>query len=118
MSGLSYVYIFFQSNFLEVPVYILFYVFIFKSSLNIKQTSIVVTLTNLLTHPLVFFVIMRLSLSYIENILIAEAFAIGAETLLHAWIFRISAKKTFVASLFANLVSWQLAPMLTFYIFY
>ncbi len=114
MEFLSYFYIFLQSNALELPVYWLAY----RAVMGFTQSASAATLANMITHPVVFFVFMGMERSYIESILAAEAFAIVVETLLHKYTFtRISWTNVFCASLFANLCSWQVAPLLTYHFF-
>jgi hypothetical protein len=110
--SLTYLYVFLQSNLLEVPIYYLF----FRRQETPWQSLQRVTLINSLTHPIVFFVIMNLEMTYLQNILAAELFAIMAETLYFALVFKRSASWSFLAALIANLVSWQLAPVLTYLI--
>lgn len=109
----TYLYIFLQSNLLEVPFYHLF----FKKSQTPFETLTYSTAINSLTHPIVFFVIMNLQGTYLENILLAESFAILAETLFFAKILKKGFLRSFFAALVANLVSWQVAPMMTYYLF-
>lgn len=108
--SLAYLYIFLQSNLLEVPFYYLF----FRKQKSILQTLLLVTAINSLTHPVVFFVIMNFKMTYLTNILLAEAFAIGAETLFFYKVCKLGGGTSFRAAFYANLVSWQLAPMLTY----
>ncbi len=61
---------------------------------------------------------MSLDRNYIENILIAEAFAIIAETFIHSWATKMPIRQAFAASLVANIVSWQVAPLLTYLLFF
>jgi hypothetical protein len=69
---------------------------------------------NTITHPLVFFFIMNFTLTYLQNILIAECFAIGIEAMLLRWALKENFIHCLVISFFANFLSWQLAPMLTY----
>lgn len=112
------IYLFFllQSNLLEWPVY-LARLSDKKTGWSWKRTALFVTVLNSITHPLVFFGFMNLPLPYLANILLAETFAIGAE----AWALHRFAergwKDSLLTSAFANLLSWQLAPMLTYTFF-
>ncbi len=110
--SLAYIYIFLQSNLLEVPIYYLF----FRKQKSLFQTLLLVTAINSLTHPIVFFVIMNFKLTYLTNILLAEAFAIVAETLFFHKVCQFEFGRSFRAALWANLVSWQLAPMITYFL--
>ena len=118
MSDLSYVYIFLQSNGLEIPVFWLMYRIWSIPKTGFGRVAGYTTLINLFTHPIVFFAIMPLKIPYIYTILLAEAFAIVGETLFHRKTFKICIRKAFLTSLLANLASWQVAPMLTYWIFY
>lgn len=113
-----YLYVFFQSNGLEVLFLLGFYQW-FQSRDRVRPTDIAlrVTLANTLTHPIVLFIILRSPLTYLSAILVAEAFAIVAEAILHRYIFGISWKKAVLGSTFANLLSWQMGTMLTTWIF-
>ncbi|MGZ3693536.1 MAG: hypothetical protein ACXWQO_05055 [Bdellovibrionota bacterium] len=108
-----YLYVFWQSNLLEVGIYYLFY----KKQLSLGRTFAVVTLANSVTHPLVFFGFMASSATFLVAILAAEAFAVAAETCLHSYGTKLSTRRTFPAALAANLFSWQLAPMFTYWLF-
>ena len=110
----EYVYTFMQSNLLEVPVYWLFY----RKRLGIGRTLLLVTLANAVTHPLVFFGFMGSRLSFLTSIVLAEIFAVVAETLLDRTFAQIPLGLAFVAALAANLFSWQLAPILSYFIFF
>lgn len=105
-----YFFVFLLSNLLEVPVY---WGFLREQGLSFARSVLVVTAMNSLTHPIVFFVIMNFRLTYLWDILLAEAFAIVSE----AWILRkvtgAGPGRAFGASVMANVVSWQLAPLIT-----
>ncbi len=113
MISLAYLYIFLQSNILEIPIYWL----CFRKKLSFKSTAISVTAINSLTHPIVFFVFMNFHQSYLQNILLAEAFAISTEALFFSRVLKLSWPSAIFASVLANLISWQLAPMLTYLLF-
>lgn len=108
----SYLYIFLQSNLLEVPFYFIF----FKRNNSFHKILCLTTAINSLTHPIVFFVLMNLKISYLNTILIAEAFAIITETLFFYKFLEPNLKRSFLGALTANLVSWQLAPIITYMI--
>ncbi|NJM10311.1 MAG: hypothetical protein HC883_05490 [Bdellovibrionaceae bacterium] len=57
---------------------------------------------------------MKMPLGYLPNVLIAELFAIGAEGFVYK---QMGLPRPWLASVFANLISWQLAPVLTTYFF-
>ena len=113
---MDYLYLFAQSNLLEMPVYFLF-LKSFQNKLRFIDKIIFVTGLNAITHPIVFFIIMNLKFTYLQNIIMAEVFAVITEGI----ILKISIDQgflpCFLASFFANLVSWQISPMLT-YAFY
>lgn len=107
-----YLYIFLQSNLLEVP----FYRLLLGQKKSWLKSTMQVTAINSLTHPIVFFVIMNAQNTYLQNILLAEGFAIVAETLFFFGVMKVNFVRALVAATVANLVSWQLAPMLTYFI--
>ena len=113
--SLSYLFIFFQSSLIETVVFAFLYKKISRGNLRIKRSALVTSLSNSVTHPLVFFGFMASTLSYFWAVLFAEAFAVGAETLLHKKSLRsnLSWAQVFGVSLLANLASWQLGPMFT-----
>ena len=111
----DYVYIFLQSSLLETLVYWAFY----RRRLSLGAIVTLVTASNALTHPVVFFGFLASSLSYLAAILLAEGFAVAAETGLHRWgaAGRLSWARAFAAAVVANLFSWQVAPALTYFFF-
>ena len=115
MTSIDYSIIFFQSNLIEIPIYFLIYKSI---QFGLNKAATVTTLANLITHPIVFFIIMGMKLNYISSILLAECFAIFGEMLIHSKTLKISYKKAFIASFTANLISWQIGPMLTYWLYY
>ena len=113
-----YLWVFFQSNGLEVLFLLFFYKF-YQAKDRISYTDIAakVTLANTITHPIVLFVILKGPFTYLWAILIAEGFAIVAETFLHKKYLGLSLKRAFLGSLIANLISWQFGTVLTTLIF-
>lgn len=114
---MNYFLIFLQSNFLETPVYL---PFLFANSLRQKDVFMalaLVTAMNAITHPIVFFFIMNFKWNYLSNILTAEAFAILVESLMLYKVSKVKYRSCLLASVCANLLSWQISPMLT-YAFY
>jgi hypothetical protein len=109
-SALFYSYIFLQSAGIEA----LFLRFALRKS-DKANFWIKVFWINALTHPIVVYLILADGwLMNLEGVLIAEVFAIGAETfLLKAAFNPLSLTKAFCYSLAANLLSWQIAPLLT-----
>jgi hypothetical protein len=103
-AGLSgdYAWVFLKTCLLETPFYFLW----FRRSR--KGFLFHLSLANLLTHPLVFFVIPTLFGTYLRGLLVAEAFAAGAEG---AYFFALSpGRRTlgFLIAVAANLFSWQM----------
>ncbi len=121
----QYLYVFLQSNSLEVPFYYLglrsFAPRLLTRSLRESERILfficAVTAVNSVTHPVVFFGIMNLKLTYLQNILIAETFAILSESIFMMWLLDVSKLRAIAVATIANLVSWQLAPLLTFKLF-
>jgi hypothetical protein len=117
----DYLYIFCQSNALEWPVALM------KGRIGYRQGTgafwpqalriiALVTLANSLTHPIVFFGFMNSPLSYLAATLWAETFAVTAEAAVHAAVLgpsRVTLARCLATSFAANLVSWQVAPLLT-----
>lgn len=123
MSWLSYYYIFLQSNALEIPFYLTAYREVMRTRSQAEKRSLLdmvllVTLSNMITHPIVFFVIMSQKIPFLWGILIAESFAIIGEAFLHAKVFKMDLRYTLTSSTIANLVSWQIGPMITYWFFY
>lgn len=121
----QYLYVFTQSTLLEIPLYYLglrsLVPGLLTRSLRESERLLfficAVTAVNSVTHPLVFFGIMNLKWAYLQNILVAEAFAILAEAIFMYWILDVSKLRALAVAAIANLVSWQLAPLLTFKLF-
>lgn len=110
---MSYFALFWQSNLLEWPVYLLL-LRAFQPGLSLPRAAAWITCLNSVTHPVIFFGIMNAGLPYLTSILCAEAFAILVEFALLARVFRIPWGWVLLASVTANLLSWQFAPMLTY----
>lgn len=115
-AGLSYLYLFLQSNLLEWPVYLPLLMWR-RGRFTALQAIVIVTAMNAVTHPFVFFGIMNLKLTYLQNILLAESFAIVTEGIFLRWLLRDSVASAMTMSLCANLLSWQWAPILTYLVF-
>lgn len=110
-----YLYIFVQSNLIEIPVFYFFY----RGSFSLRKTAVITTGSNLITHPVVFFGFLSSGFSILTSILSAELFAMVSEGLLHRHYLRSKPLSSFMAaSLTANFVSWQFAPVLTYYLFW
>jgi hypothetical protein len=116
--GFSYFYVMMQSNLIECFVYAFLYHFLSKGRVHWLKSFAVTTFANGITHPIVFFGFMASGLSYFWAVLWAEGFAIVAEAFAHKGALgrQVSLSQTFVASFVANLVSWQLGPLLTYFV--
>ncbi len=111
-----YLFIFLQSNLLEFPVY-LPCLRKLRPDLKTRTAAAFITGMNALTHPVVFFVLMNRSGTYLGNVLIAEGFAVVSETLFLWKGLRVRPRTAFLVSFAANLLSWQVAPMTTYLLF-
>jgi hypothetical protein len=120
--NLGYFRILFQSNLLECFVFAAFYWNrnIALCKLSAKKSFAMTTCANCITHPVVFFGWMASGIPYFWAVLGAEMFAIVGEFFIHSFVLsknsieNFSRKQVLAASIVANLVSWQLGPMLTF----
>lgn len=117
----QYLYVFLQSNLLEIPFYYLGLRSLAPGLLtrSLRETERIlffvcaVTAINSVTHPVVFFGIMNLKYTYLQNILFAETFAIVSEALFMLWLLDVGKFRAIAVATIANLVSWQLAPLIT-----
>jgi hypothetical protein len=109
----DYLILFFQSASLEFPIWYLFFKS-FKPNRGWKKLFALAISLNAITHPIVFFGLMSLPLTYLQNILLAEAFAVLAEAGLVIYLFKSPVGKSLFVSFLANLISWQLGPMITY----
>lgn len=110
MLSFSYVFTFLLSSTLEVPVYAVGY----RNRMAFFRIFLLVTLANLFTHPIVFFGFMSSKWPYLWAVLGAETFAVVAESVLDfAFVPGVSFRRALACGFLANLVSWQLAPMIT-----
>lgn len=108
---MHYLYVFLQSNLIEIPLFFLFY----QGFARLSRVASVVTLSNAITHPIAFFALMAMKRNYLESTLVAEGFAIAVEALLHRkFVSGAAWSVTWKASAAANLISWQVAPILTY----
>ena len=79
----------------------------------------ITTFANAITHPIVFFILLSSGsrLNWLSGILLAEAFAVVMEVIIHGYALRPSTKRAWLVlatgSLIANLVSWEFGPILT-----
>ena len=121
----QYLYVFMQSNLFEIPFYYLGLRRLVPGRLtrSLRESERIlfficaVTAVNSVTHPFIFFGIMNLRSTYLQNILVAEAFAIFSEAIFMYWILDVTKLRAIAVATVANLVSWQLAPLLTFKLF-
>jgi phosphotransferase system glucose/maltose/N-acetylglucosamine-specific IIC component len=110
---MNYLYTFLQSNILEWCIYLPLLRTV-RPSWSWLERAMFVTAMNGITHPVVFFFLMNMKLPYLANIMIAETFAVVAEALILCSLLKTTRTQAWSASLIANLISWQLAPMLTY----
>lgn len=109
---MDYFWLFLRSSTLEVPIFWLFY----RKRYTLAATFLLVTLTNAFTHSFIFFGFMTGPFTYLTGALLSEVFAIGVEALLHWRFAQIPFRLALKASFTANLLSWQVGPMLSFLI--
>jgi hypothetical protein len=109
----SYAYTFLQTCAIEFP----FYYWFFRSRLSLRQSLLAVLALNAFTHPVVFFLIMAVKASVLGNILVAEFFAFGFEIWACAYFLGLPWKRALAAGGLANLASWQLGSVFTYYFF-
>lgn len=118
---MSYLLTYLQSNFLEVPFFCLAHHFL-STKKNLWSSVLTTSFANAITHPIVFFVWLSSGsqLNWLSGILAAEAFAVIGEIVLHGYAFglhRLHQRREWsiiaIGSLSANLVSWELGPILT-----
>jgi hypothetical protein len=88
--------------FLELPFYLL--------ALRSKKFVWPLLACNVLTHPCVYFLFPALAgkvgANYGQTLFASELFAIVAEALLLAWVWKVSPSRALVCSVLANLFSW------------
>lgn len=133
MPNLDYLYVFLVNNALEIPVYWAFYRFLGRDSAEgsglpalaaetasgrLAKSAGLVTLSNLCTHSMVFFAFMATGKPYLTALLWAQLFSFLTEAVLHTWAARIPFWRALVASVSANFVSWQFAPLVIYWLFY
>lgn len=111
----AYLYTFSQTCALEFPFYAWF--------LGLRQgrwpkTLAGVIAINAVTHPLVFFLFMSAKAPLLWAALAGEAFAFGFEAFACWYFLGLRAREALLASTLANLFSWQVAPLLTYALFF
>ncbi|MBK7890999.1 MAG: hypothetical protein IPJ84_09195 [Bdellovibrionales bacterium] len=115
---MSYLLTYLQSNFLEVPFFCVAHYLLCRKK-NLWSSVLTTSFANAITHPIVFFVWLSSGshLNWLNGILIAEAFAVIGEIALHGYALGLHGKREWfiigIGSLSANLVSWELGPILT-----
>lgn len=67
---------------------------------------------NLVSHPLIFFLLPLLELNYLVSLLVSELLVIMLEATLISYVLDIKLSDGLISSTVANLASWQLAPFL------
>ncbi|HVJ65038.1 MAG TPA: hypothetical protein VM901_07280 [Bdellovibrionota bacterium] len=109
-AGLSYLYVFLQSAGLEA----LFLRATERRQLPTRFWS-KIFLMNAITHPLVVYGWLADGwMTNLQAVILAEAFAVLSETFFLRRILKnTSWSRAFALSLAANLLSWQVAPLLT-----
>lgn len=112
---MAYLITYFQSNGLEL---VFFYLLHRKLGLSKSRSIGLTTLSNLITHPTIFFGHMTIGLTWLHAILIAEIFAWLSEAALQAWATQTWSRwrEWLIVSFVANLVSWELGPRLTWWL--
>jgi hypothetical protein len=75
-----------------------------------------VTLVNLCTHPVVFFGFMSSGRTIFKSVLWGQAFSMATEAILISWAARLPFGQTIVASIAANLFSWQLSALVIYWL--
>ncbi len=115
MSAFTYLYIYLQSNALELLFYVPFFI---SKKIPFLEKIFFFSICNSLTHPIVFFGFMASPMTILSSILWAELFAVVAESILIYFFYpeKFHFKKILMISALANFVSWQLAPVLTGFI--
>jgi hypothetical protein len=111
---LDYLYIFLQTTLIELP----FYWFFLRAHLSLKKLVLVVLAINACTHPLVFFGLMALPLAPVVKIAISESFAPAFEAWALVYFLRVPWRQALKASIVANLASWQLGPIVTYWLYF
>lgn len=90
---------------IEIPILIIFLRFLFKSKLHLIKVICAGIIASVLTLPYLWFIIP----SFVNSsyyILISELLAVLIETLIYSYTLSLNLRKSFLISLFANLVSF------------
>ena len=111
MNG-GYLFTFVQTCCLEFPFYALF----LRGSW-LKKIAAVVAL-NGFTHPCVFFLIMSYKAPLLHSLALGEAFAFSFEAWACYFFLGLKPLHAVAAAVSANLASWQLGPLFTYWLFF
>ena len=109
----DYFLVFMKTCLLEFP----FYALAFRK-LSWPKILLVTATGNILTHPIVFFVLPAIFQRYLVAALVAEVFAAGFEALFAVWVMRALRFPNSVALqaaalvILANLFSWEVGSFL------
>lgn len=125
----DYLSVLLQAWFFKLPIYWLFYRGLAASGLasalhaqtrtgEAFKIAGLVFLTSVCIHPLVFFGFMASGKTYLWSALWGEVFAVAGEGLLQSWAARLPLRRTLSASFIANLVSWQVTPLVIYWLYY
>lgn len=126
--SLDYISVLVQVTLFEAPVFWMFYrklpverVPAFDAQTDFGKAMRVaglVALTNACIHPLYFFGFMSSGQAYLWSVFWGQIFAVFGDAFIQSWAARIPIERAIAASLVANLVSWQLTPLLTWALYY
>lgn len=110
---MRYLTLFVSGVVLEFAVF--YILMISDSEVTKRELALAVLAINLLTHPLLIFIVPITGLQYLPTIFVAEAVIMLCEGYALTTLFRdMSSRRIYVASVFANLASWQLSPFLLY----
>lgn len=91
------------------------YIYLDIEDLGSIDLGTAVLALNLVTHPVLIYVIPLIQVNYVLSLIISEILVMLVEALLLTGIFtQLSKKKAFESSVLANLASWQFAPFLIY----
>lgn len=95
--------------------FIALYIYLDMDELEVMDLGKVVLALNLVTHPILIYVVPLIQFNYVLSLVLSEIGVILVEgVLLAGMLTQLSRKKAFKSSLLANLVSWQFAPFLIY----
>lgn len=108
ISFIEYAPYFLKTILLEFPLYYLF----LKNIRSLKEILLMGLILNLATHPIIFLVmpplLNTLQFSYLNYLIIAETFAPVVEALILSLFYKLSWRRSLLAALTANIVSWTI----------